>query len=61
MVSIRAIRHEALDAIDAAKKAKEVGEDEAKRMTSQIEEAMSKVRTEVEALAQAKEKEIVTL
>lgn len=61
MVSIRAIRHDALDIINAAKKDKQLGEDEAKRLSVQVEEAIVKVRSEVENLAQAKEKEIVTL
>ncbi len=61
MVTIRAIRHEALDSIDTAKKDKQIGEDEAKRLAGQIEEAMNKIRAEIDSLASAKEKEIVTL
>ena len=37
MISLRNIRREALDAIDQAKKDKTIGEDEAKRMSAQIE------------------------
>jgi ribosome recycling factor len=61
MVAIRNIRHEALDVIDKAKKNKELGEDEAKRLSQQIEEAMSKARTEAETAAKAKEEEIIKL
>lgn len=61
MVSMRAIRHEAMDAFDEAKKNKSLGEDDAKRYSNQVEEAMNKVRAEVESLAKAKESEIMTV
>lgn len=61
MVTLRGIRHEAIDAFDEAKKNKVIGEDDAKRMTTQIEEAMNKVRSEAEAAAKAKEHEIMTI
>jgi ribosome recycling factor len=61
MISLRNIRHEALDAIDRAKKDKQIGEDEAKRLQAQIEEAMNKARGEIEASAKAKEQEILTV
>jgi ribosome recycling factor len=61
MISLRNIRHEALDIIDEAKKDKDIGEDDAKRLTSQVEEAMSKARNEIEAISKAKEAEIMTV
>lgn len=61
MVSLRSVRHEALDAIDKAKKDKLLGEDDAKRLSSQIEEAMTKTRAETEAAAKAKEQDIMSL
>jgi ribosome recycling factor len=61
MINLRAIRHEAIGAIDAAKKDKQIGEDDSKRLVSQIEEAMSKARSQVEATAKAKEAEIMTV
>jgi len=61
MISMRAIRHESINMIDEAKKDKDIGEDEAKRVTGQIEEAMTKARQEVEALAKAKEADIMTV
>jgi len=61
MISMRGIRHEALDAIDKAKKDKEIGEDDAKRFSSQIDEAMNKVRAEADQMAKAKEQEIMTV
>lgn len=61
MIAMRNIRHEAIDAIDKAKKDKDIGEDDAKRLQQQIEEAMGKAKAEVEAAAKAKEQEIMTV
>lgn len=61
MVSMRAVRHTALDAINEAKKNKVIGEDDSKRLTIQVEDAMNKSRMEVEAIAKAKETELMTV
>jgi ribosome recycling factor len=61
MIGLRSIRHEAIDAINKAKHDKQVGEDEAKRLANQVEEAMNKAKTDVESQAKAKEQEILTL
>jgi ribosome recycling factor len=61
MIALRAVRHEALDLINEAKKDKDIGEDDAKRLTSQIEDAMNKAKAEAEAAARAKETEILTV
>ena len=61
MISLRNVRHEALDTIDQAKKDKDLGEDEAKRIQTQIEDAMNQARGQVEMAAKAKEQEILTL
>lgn len=61
MIVMRGVRHEAIDAIDKAKKDKAIGEDEAKRMINQVEEAMSKSKTDAETIAKAKEQEIMTV
>jgi ribosome recycling factor len=61
MISLRNVRHEAMDSINQAKKDKSIGEDEAKRLISQVEAAMNKARTEAEVAAKAKEHEIITL
>ena len=61
MVSLRNIRHDAMDAIDKLKKDKEIGEDDAKRLEKMVDDAMNKVKTEVEAAAKAKEAEIMTV
>jgi ribosome recycling factor len=61
MVSVRNIRHDAMNAIDKAKKDKQLGEDDAKRLEKQIDEAVAKVKAEADAAAKAKEAEIMTL
>lgn len=61
MIQLRGIRHDAIDLIDEAKKDKDIGEDDAKRLTAQIEEATTKTKQSVEALAKAKETEIMTV
>jgi len=61
MVTVRSIRHEAMDAIDKAKKDKLIGEDDAKRLEKQVDEIVAKVKTDVDAAAKAKETEIMTL
>jgi ribosome recycling factor len=61
MVALRNIRHDALGAVDRAKKAKEISEDDAKRLEKQVDDAMTKARTDAEAAARAKEQEIMTV
>lgn len=61
MVSLRNVRHEALKTIDQAKKDKDIGEDEAKRVSAQIDDAMNAAKTDIEAAAKTKEAEILTI
>jgi ribosome recycling factor len=61
MVALRNVRHDALDAIGKAKKDKEIGEDDAKRLEKQVDDAMNKARSDAEAAAKAKEAEIMTV
>ncbi|HKU18289.1 MAG TPA: ribosome recycling factor [Candidatus Saccharimonadales bacterium] len=61
MVSLRNVRHDAMDAIASAKKDKQIGEDDAKRLEKQVDDAMAKAKAEVDASAKAKETEIMTL
>lgn len=61
MIQLRAVRHEAINAIDKLKKDKQIGEDDAKRLTGRVEAAMGKVRGEAEAAGRAKEAGILTL
>lgn len=59
MVATRNVRHDALKSIDEAKKEKEIGEDDAKRLTKQIDDAMAQAKSSIEAAAKAKESEIM--
>ena len=61
MISVRNVRHESLAAIDQAKKDKDIGEDDAKRYSDQIEEAVNKTKAEAENISKEKEKEIMTV
>ena len=61
MISLRNIRHDAMDAVDTAKKNKDIGEDDAKRLEKQIDDAMSSARSGAETAAKAKEQEIMSL
>jgi ribosome recycling factor len=61
MVGMRNVRRDAMEAIDASKKDKQIGEDDAKRLEKQVDEAMAKAKAETEAAAKAKETEIMTL
>jgi len=61
MVSLRNIRHDSLKSIDQAKKDKDIGEDEAKRLEKQVDDAMARARSDVESAQKAKESEIMTV
>ena len=61
LVVVRSIRREALDAIDHAKKDKELGEDDAKRYATQIEDTMKATQAQIESTSKAKETEIMTV
>jgi ribosome recycling factor len=59
MIALRSVRHEALNFINEAKKGKTIGEDDAKRLTGQVEDAMNKAKSETETIGRAKEAEIM--
>jgi len=61
MVALRGVRRDAMDAIAQAKKDKAIGEDDAKRLEKQVDEAMNKSKTDIEVAAKAKESEIMTV
>lgn len=61
MVAMRNIRRDAMETIDASKKGKQVGEDDAKRLEKQVDEAMAKAKTDAEVAAKTKESEIMTV
>jgi len=61
MISMRNIRHESLSFIDKSKKDKTIGEDEAKRLSQQVDQAMSSAKSDAESVAKSKESEILNL
>lgn len=61
MIAMRSIRHDSLGEVDKLKKDKSLGEDDAKRLNAQIEEAINKAKLEAENFAKAKEQEIMTV
>lgn len=61
LINLRGVRHDALDATSKLKKDKEIGEDDAKRIEKQIDDAMAKAKSDIEAASKAKEQEIMTL
>ncbi|HEU4914064.1 MAG TPA: ribosome recycling factor [Candidatus Saccharimonadales bacterium] len=61
MITLRGVRRDAIDAVDQAKKDKAIGEDDAKRLEKQVDEAMNKIKADVDAAAKAKEAEIMTV
>jgi ribosome recycling factor len=61
MISLRGIRRDAFDVIDKARKAKEIGEDDAKRLEKQVDDFLAAARGQAEAAAKTKETEIMTV
>lgn len=61
MISMRGARHEALKQAEDAKKDKHITEDDLTSVKKQFDELMAKVKTEIDALAKAKEQEILTV
>lgn len=61
MIALRNVRRESLDTIDKAKKDKEIGEDDAKRLATQVEDALKGTTLKVEAATKAKETDIMTV
>jgi ribosome recycling factor len=60
-IRMRNARHEAFKELDAAKKDKQISEDDVKRTEKAIEDNMTLFRNRMEQAAKAKEKEILTL
>jgi ribosome recycling factor len=61
MIQLRNIRRDAMDTIDKAKKGKDIGEDDAKRLSAQVEDAIKSAQANAEAAAKAREQEIMSL
>jgi ribosome recycling factor len=59
MVRLRNARHDAMKTIDQAKKDKDIGEDEAKNLQKQIDDAMATAKADADAAAKTKESEIM--
>lgn len=59
MISLRNVRHDAIRDIDQAKKDKQIGEDEAKRLEKQVDDSLNKIKSEIDSLSKAKEAEIM--
>ncbi len=58
-IGLRKARHEALDTVSKAQKDKEIGEDDAKRIEKQIDDAINIAKAHIEATSKAKEQEIL--
>jgi len=58
-IGLRKARHDAVSAVDKAKKAKELGEDDAKRMQKEIDDIINDAKSSIEAVAKTKEAEIL--
>ncbi len=58
-IGMRKARHEAFDSIAKAKKDKEIGEDDAKRIEKDVEEQVNSTRISIESHAKLKEQEIL--
>jgi len=60
-VSLRNIRHDALKEAKRAKEAKEISEDDVKRVDSQVTELIGQFQAQIDQAQKAKEQEIMTV
>jgi ribosome recycling factor len=61
MISARQARHDGLRRAEQAEKSKDIGRDDLDRLEKQIDEQLARQKAEIEALAKAKEQEILTV
>jgi len=61
LITARNVRHEAFHTGEQAEKSKQISKDERLRFEKQIDEEVAKQKAEAEALAMAKEQEIMTV
>jgi len=61
MIGMRNVRRDAMEAIDKAKKDKDIGEDDAKRLSGQVEDAMKAAQAKADSAAKTREQEIMSL
>ncbi len=60
-ISLRNIRHDAIKEVKRARDAKEASDDDVKRTETQVTEIINEFNAKIEATAQAKEQEIMTV
>ncbi len=58
-ISLRKARHDAIDSINAAKKDKSIGEDDAKRLQKTVDDMLNDAKSGLEQLASVKQTEIL--
>jgi ribosome recycling factor len=61
MITSRQIRHDAFHKGEEGEKAKEISKDDRMRFEKQVDELLAKQKNEVDSLAAAKEKELMTI
>ncbi len=61
MIVQRGIRRDVITEFDSAKKDKDIGEDEHKRLVKQVDDLMTQYKNKVDIIAKAKETEIMTV
>ncbi len=61
MIAFRNVRHDALKTLDAAKKDKDISEDEYSRYAKQVDDLMAEYKEKTDQAAKQKEKEILTI
>lgn len=61
LISARQARHDAMRELDQAVKDKDIGTDERTRTEKQIDDEMTRQKTEIEGIAKTKEQEILTV
>lgn len=58
-IGLRKARHDAMDTVNKAKKDKTLGEDDAKRMQTEVDTAINATKTDIEQMSKTKESEIL--
>ena len=61
MIRLRNVRHEYQDLAEAAKKDKDLSEDEVKRFFQQLDDIMQQKKSQIDQLEKAKQQEILTV
>jgi len=61
LIAMRNARRDAMNELDQAKKDKDIGEDDHKRYSKQIDDAMASAKGEIEEITKKKESEITTV